>query len=112
MEFFVHGQAFCNYASNPGCGGSAGNGVVTFRNIRHAWGALVIKLYQVLHGRNLGIASRTPLPQLPLTGCRVKPVLSIPRSYIRDLEPGQIIEIQHWKFCRFFVAFLRHFRCI
>jgi len=49
-------EAFCNYASNPGCGGSAGNGVVTFRNIRHAW------------------------------GCRVKPVLSIPRSYIRDLD--------------------------
>lgn len=58
MEFFVHGQAFCNYASNPGCGGSAGNGVVTFRNIRHAWGALVIKLYQVLHGRNLGALRR------------------------------------------------------
>lgn len=48
-------QAFCNYARNPGCGGSAMNGVVTFRNIRHAW------------------------------GCNVKPVLSIPRSYIRDL---------------------------
>eukprot|EP00438_Fugacium_kawagutii_P003674 Skav224244 [mRNA] locus=scaffold939:1464009:1465647:- [translate_table: standard] len=51
-------EAFCNYASNPGCGGSARNGVVTFRNIRYAH------------------------------GCRVKPVLSIPRSYIRDLEPG------------------------
>eukprot|EP00435_Cladocopium_sp_Y103_P052893 s983_g16.t1 len=50
-------HAFCNYASNPGCGGSAANGVVTFRNIRYAH------------------------------GCRVKPVLSIPRSYIRDLEP-------------------------
>lgn len=49
-------HAFCNYASNPGCGGSAANGVVTFRNIRHA------------------------------RGCRVKPVLSIPRSYIRDLD--------------------------
>lgn len=49
-------EAFCNYASNPGCGGSAMNGVVTFRNIRHAY------------------------------GCRVKPVLSIPRSYIRDLD--------------------------
>ena len=85
MELFVHAQAFCNYASNPGCGGSAGNGVVTFRNIRHAYGALVIKLSK-------HCVVEPALPQvfettLPLTGCRVKPVLSIPRSYIRDLEP-------------------------
>lgn len=95
MEVFVHGQAFCNYASNPGCGGSAGNGVVTFRNIRHAWGALdakkVIKCPQVLRGRNLGDLHCVALRRIasPLTGCRVKPVLSIPRSYIRDLEPCQ-----------------------
>ncbi|CAJ1382186.1 unnamed protein product [Effrenium voratum] len=49
-------EAFCKYASNPGCGGSAVGGVTTFRNIRHAH------------------------------GCAVKPVLSIPRSYVRDLE--------------------------
>ncbi|CAJ1356755.1 unnamed protein product [Effrenium voratum] len=49
-------EAFCKYASNPGCGGSAVGGVTTFRNIRHAH------------------------------GCAVKPVLSIPRSYVRDLD--------------------------
>jgi len=49
-------EAFCNYAQNPGCGGSATGGVVTFSNLRHAW------------------------------GCPVKPVLSIPRSYVRDLD--------------------------
>mmetsp|Transcript_52311 Transcript_52311/g.97946 ORF Transcript_52311/g.97946 Transcript_52311/m.97946 type:complete len:242 (+) Transcript_52311:61-786(+) len=48
--------AFCNYAQNPGCGGSATGGVVTFSNRRHA-------------------------PR-----CGVRPVLSIPRSYVRDID--------------------------
>lgn len=48
--------AFCKYADNPGCGGGANGGVVTFVNKRHS------------------------------QHCDVQPLLTIPRSYIRDLD--------------------------
>ena len=41
-------EAFCNYAQNPGCGGSATGGVVTFSNLRHAWGATAVVHAQLL----------------------------------------------------------------
>jgi len=49
-------ELFCQKAGNPGCGDSGGAEVVTFYNLHNA------------------------------TGCSVKPVLTIPRSYITDIN--------------------------
>ncbi|CAE8676063.1 unnamed protein product [Polarella glacialis] len=47
---------FCRKAGNPGCGGDTPGGVVTFDNIRQA------------------------------QGCSITPTLTIPRSYVRDID--------------------------
>ena len=46
-------MAFCHRASNPGCGGRATGGVVSFQNHAHA------------------------------KGCHIEPTLTVPRSYMR-----------------------------
>ncbi|CAE8676065.1 unnamed protein product [Polarella glacialis] len=47
---------FCRKAGNPGCGGDATGGVVTFGNIRQA------------------------------QGCSITPTVTIPRSFVRDID--------------------------